>query len=127
MVANKMPADAISAEMRLIPDVRLINNYFGESDFRQCTNSPLADISDRVEVMGRFLPGKPRRVTKCDIDDSFNRVFKRPDCAANLRTEIDGVDSCLPQDIVFLWLALPFGWSASAGYFQPCALSVNLI
>ena len=38
-----------------------------------------------------------------------------------MRTEFPGKEMGLEYDLVFLRLALPFGWSTSPGYFQACA------
>ena len=72
-------------------------------------------------MRGRNFPGVPRRVTKRDVSEAFKRVSTHPDCVFILCTEFPGNELGLAHDIVLFWLALPFGWSASPGYFQTCA------
>lgn len=120
-----MPGRTLSAEMRLISDVRLINNFCAKSDYPSCANPSLSDIERRVGSPDRNFSGAPRRVARRDVSDSFKRVATRPDCASVLCTEFPGTDLGLPRDIVIFWSALPFGWAASPGYFQACAMLVT--
>ena len=127
LVTKKMPDRTLSTDMRLISDVRLINNFCDKEDYPQCINPSLEDIATRVEYLDRCFPGVPRRVTKRDVNDAFKRVATHPDCVSILCTEFPGSELGLEFDLVFFWLALPFGWSASPGYFQNCARLVTLL
>ena len=121
LVTEKFPDRTLPTEMRLISDVRRVRNFCDKTDYPTCLNPSLADIARRVECMDRNFPGVFRRVTKRDVNDASKRVATPPDCASILRTEFPGSDSGLPEDIIVFWSALPFGLSASPGYFQSCA------
>ena len=127
LVTKKLPDRALSTDMRLISDVRLVNNFCDKEDYPRCINPTLSDLATRVEYLDRCFPGVPRRVTKRDVDDAFKRVASHPDCVAILRAEFPGQEPGLDFDIIFMWLALPFGWSASPGYFQACARLVTTL
>ena len=118
---KKLPDRALSSEIRLISDVRLIGNFCDKSDYPSRINPSLMDIASRVESLDRNFPGAPRRVAIRDVGDAFKRVAAHPDCASILCTEFDGADLGFPRDIAIFCLALPFGQSASPGYFQACA------
>ena len=121
LATKKLPGRTLSTEMRLISDVRLINNFCDKNDYPACENPSLVDLAQRVEALGRNFPGVHRKTTKRDANEAFKRVATHPDCAAILRTEFPGSELGPPYDVIFFWLALPFGWSASPGYFQTCA------
>ena len=121
LVTKKLPGRTLSTEMRLISDVRLVNNFCDKNDYPACENPTLADLVQRVEMLDRNFPGVPRRVTKRDVSEASKRVSTHPGCVSISCTEFPGKDIGLAHDIVFFWLALPFGWSASPGYFQTCA------
>ena len=106
--------------MRLISDVRLINNFRDKADYPACENPSLVDLAQRVEFLERNPPDIPRRATQSDANEAFKRVATHPDCVSILRTEFPGDELCLPNDVVLVRLELPFGWSASPGYFQSC-------
>ena len=127
LVTKKLPDRTLSTDMRLISDVRLVNNFCDKVDYPQCINPCLGDLATRVEYLDRCFPGIPRRVTKRDVNDAFKRVATHPDCVSILCTEFPGSELGLDFDLIFFWLALPFGWSASPGYFQNCARSVTLL
>ena len=120
-MTKKLPGRALSTEIGFISDVRLVNNFCDKNDYPACLNPTLSDLARRVESSDRNFPGVPRKVTKRDVSEAFKRVATHPDCVSILRTEFPGIELGLARDIVFLWLALPFGWSASPGYFQTCA------
>ena len=124
LVAKMLPGGTLSADMRLISDVRLINNFCDKSDYPSCVNPSLVDIARRAGCLERNFSGATRRVTKRDVIDAFKRVSTHPDCASILCTEFPGADLGLPQDII-VFSALPFGRSASPGYFQACARMVT--
>ena len=121
LVTEKMPDRTLSADMRLIPDVRLVNNFRDKEDYPQCAHPTLTDLATRVAYLDRCFPGVPRRVTKRDVVDAFERVSTHPDCVAILRTEFSGQGLGLEYDLIFMWMALPFGWSSSPGYVQASA------
>ena len=121
LVTKKLPDRTLSTQMRLISDVRLVDNFCDKTDYPTCLNPTLADLAKRVESLDRNFPGIPRRVTKRDVSEASKRVATHPDCVSILRTEFPGSELGLARDIVFMWLSLPFGWSASPDYFQTCA------
>lgn len=125
LVAKKLPGRTLPTEMRRISDVRLVNNFRDKSDYPFCANPSLSDIARRVGFLDRKFPGVARLFTKRDVGDAFKGVAANPDCASILCAEFPGADIGLPRDIVILWLALPFGRSASPGYFQLCARLVT--
>ena len=118
MATKKLHGRTLRTEMRLISHVRLVSNFSPNGDYPGCGYPTLTDISARVGYLGRVSHGAPRRVAKRDGADAFKRATTHPDCVAILRTEFTGLELGFPEDIVFLWAALPFGWSASPGYFQ---------
>ena len=113
LVAKKLPGRALPAEMRLISDVRLINNFRDKTEYPAFANPPMVDIARRVECLASNFDGVSRRATKRDVNDASKRVATHPDCASILCTAFPCSDLGLPQDIIAFWLALPFGWSAS--------------
>ena len=117
----------LSTDMRLISDVRLVNNFCDKEDYPRRINPTLSDLATRAEYLDRCFPGVPRRVTKRDVNDAFERFASHPDCVDILCAEFPGSDIGLEFDIVFMWTALPFGWSASPGYFQACARLVTTL
>ena len=127
LVTKKMPDRTLSTDMRLISDVRLVNNFCDKVDYPPCINPSLEDLATRVEYIARCFPGIPRRVTKRDVNDAFKRVATHPECVSILCTEFPGGELGLDFDLIFFWVALPFGWSASPGYFRNCARLITLL
>ena len=72
------------------------------------------DLAERVEALDSNFPGAPRKTTKRDVNEAFKRVATL--CALNF----PGSELGLLYDVIFFWIALPLGWSASPGYFQTC-------
>ena len=97
------------------------STIFAINDYPACENPTLVDLDQRVEMIGRNFPGVPRRVTKRDVSEAFERVATHPDCVSIMCTEFPGNELGLVHDIIFFWIAFPFGRSASPGYFQTCA------
>ena len=101
LATKKLPGRTISTEMRLISDVRLVNNFCDKTDYPACENPSLADLAQRVEALDRNFPGVPRKTTKRDVNEPFKRVATRPDCAAIFRTEFPGSEIGVPYDVIF--------------------------
>ena len=104
LVAKKLPDRTLSTEMRLIADVRLINNFCDKTDYPACENPSLAGLAQRVGLLDRNSPDTPRRVTKIDANEAFRRVATHPDCVSILRTEFPGAE------LGHLLTSCCFGW-----------------
>ena len=102
-VTKKMPGRALSAEMRLIFDVRLIGNFCDKHDYPDFPNPAIQDIDTRVECVCRNFADALRRVAKRDVNDSPGRVKTHHYCVSILRAEFHGGELGLPRDIGFLW------------------------
>ena len=100
LVTKKLPDRTLSTEMRLISDVRLFNNFCDKNDYPGCVNPTLSDLAVRVESLARNFPGVPRKVTKRDVSEAFERVATHPDCVSILRTEFPGAELGFAHDVV---------------------------
>ena len=117
LVPKRLPDRTMSNDKRLIADLRSVNNYTKKEDYHAMTVPNIATLAKRVEMLKRRSPGKQLVCTKRDIDSACRRVNLHPDASIIMCTEVLGSEIGLPDDPMFYYLALPFGWNGSPGCF----------
>ena len=91
-----------------------------KTDFPEVKVTDIERIAEKVIAMKMRWPGLPIICAKRDIDSAFKRVRVHPDACAVLRAEFSTKHLGLAgnDDTALFYLALPFGWRASPGYFS---------
>ena len=115
-VAKKLPDRTISADKRLILDVRRVNLRFPKSDYWAMITPSIDNLAIRFRRLRAGLPGIPILGAKRDIDAAFARCRLHPDSSVMFGAEFQL--SSDPADVViFFYLVPPFGFSGSSGIF----------
>ena len=118
LVPKRLPDRTMSSEKRLIADLRSANNYTRKEYYHATTVPNVATLAKRVEMLKIRFPGKNLVCAKRDIDSAFRRINLHPDASIIMCTEVIGSELGLPDDPMFYYMALPFGWDGSPGCFS---------
>ena len=126
---KRKPDRTLSTDFRIISDLRYPYHFCFKSEYHEVKLTDVGKIAERAIATKRRWPNLRALYNKRDIDDAFKRVRVRPDMCAILCTEspgeyflIDDKDSA----VIFLYLAPPFGWRASPGYFPQVGEGITL-
>ena len=112
---KRNPDRPFGDECRAISDLRRVNLWLSKEDASPVFAPSLAGICVSLGI--RYL-GVDIHIAKRDISDAFRRAPVRPDCARAFVHSFDAVEVGGRSSFGIGFLALPFGFLASASYFD---------
>ena len=115
-VAKKLPDRTVSTEKRLIWDGRRVNIHCPKTDYWHLDTPDIQELAIWVTQIKAEFPGIEVVGTKRDIDAAFTRVRVHPDAARMFATEF-ALGPREEDNIIFMYLVLPFGFTGSPGIF----------
>ena len=125
LAAKKNPDRALCDDTRLISDLGAVNFGFDIDElFTVWVPSIIIDILEEIHRRRRRLPMMTATLRKRDIGGTFSRIFIRPDLSRLMMTEMDGRLLGLDDNVMVIYLLLPFGWVSSPSYFQLFGISI---
>lgn len=110
LVPKRNPDRAISADMRLISDLRKVDLGFGKSELYLAIAPSIYELLEEILKLKRKKPGLDVVTCKRDIDAALTRVFINPDLIRLISTEFRSTDLNWGDDLICGHLCLPFGW-----------------
>ena len=117
MVVKKNPDRTLSGKMRMISDLRGVNITTNSRRMYRMTAPTIQKLRGEIERLKRAFPGAHIKMTKRDISRAFKWLLLRPDMASVLMREFENEASSTSADFYASFLALPFGFVGSPGYF----------
>ena len=116
-VEKKNPGRTQSTDRRIIADVRRINLGFPEYQYYPVRVPSVETLARLLAPMTVAFPGLIIEMAKRDIASSFRLLRLHPALALIMGTELPGAHFGYNHDIVFFYLAMPFGWNGAPENF----------
>ena len=116
LIPKRNPDRAISADSRLISDLRRVNLGFNKSELYPVVVPMIYDIIEEILRLNRKNPGLEVVTCKRDVDSAFTRIYINPDVIRLITTEFRAEDLGWTEDLICGHLCLPFGWVGSPAF-----------
>ena len=120
-VQKKLHGRAMSDDFRIISNWRFPNLFCEKTGYPEGKMADMRLIAEKAVEMKTKWPHLPILRNKRDIDAVFKRVKVHHDMGIILCAEFAAEKLGLGDGnamVIFLYLTLPFGWSASPSYFS---------
>ena len=118
LIPKGNPDRKISADSRLISDLRRVNLCFGKTELYHAIAPMIYEIAEEIPRLKRKNHGLDIVTCKRDIEAAFARLFIKPDMIRFIDTELRAEELRRCVDFISGHLCLPFGWVGSHAFFQ---------
>ena len=117
-VEKRNPDRTISSDRRVIADLRRVNLNFPSSQYYPVRVPTAGDIARMIVILRTQFPDIETRLTKRDVAAAFRLLRLHPALCLLMVTELPGrFFKMKGQDIVLIYLVMPFGWNGSPAHF----------
>ena len=116
-VEKKNTDRSISADRRVISDMRRINLHFESCQYYQIVVPKIQDIARRIMSLRGSYPNLPIQAASRDIESAFRLLRLRPAMVWLMVAEFPAAHCNLDGDILCCYLVMPFGWNGSPSHF----------
>ena len=116
LIPKRNPDRTISADTRLISDLRRANLGFGKAEMYPVIAPMIYEIIEEVLKLKRKNPGLEVVTCKRGVDAAFTRIYITPDMIRLITTEFRAEDIGWNEDLICGHLCLPFGWIGSPAF-----------
>ena len=116
-VEKKNPDRSISTDKRIIADLRRVNLRFDTQQYYPVKVPTIQDITRWVLFLNQMYPGLKLKMTKRDVASAFRLLRLHPALAFVVIAEFPADHLLMNDDLVCVYLAMPFGWNGDPAHF----------
>ena len=88
LVAGEIPGVAISSDMRLIADIRIVYRSCAEFAYRATQVKQIKDLAREGLILKKRFGGREINCARRDVDSPSRRILTHPNAGVIMRTEL---------------------------------------